>query len=234
VKLVTFSLTHSLTRSLAHLLTHSLTQSLNQSLNRSPTQSLDHPLNRPFTQSLTRLITQSLTQSSLTHPNAWHSFKLVSTACYQKRTWVSREVFGSMSPPQTVCHFSLSVITLHASTTIFSLSGYYHGIIPFAANALNGSELSQMVPTMRRIKLSLYKPWRDMGEWMSAPLILNLSTAWKWSAWRHNGIITGEMTPSTHWSGGWVGSRDGLNATESKKSPAHVGNRTTIHRWSSP
>jgi hypothetical protein len=38
----------------------------------------------------------------------------------------------------------------------------------------------------------------------------------------------GERTPGTHWIGGWVGLRAGLDAWARKKSSVPVGDRTPI------
>jgi hypothetical protein len=42
------------------------------------------------------------------------------------------------------------------------------------------------------------------------------------------------FTPDTHWIGGWVGLRPGLNAMENRKMPYPAGNQTPILRLSSP
>jgi hypothetical protein len=139
-----------------------------------------------FTHSPTHSLTHSLTHSSKRLTSLQIRFHSILSTKDLSVTWGFR-----LDVPPTACHFSPSVITLHASTTILSISGYYHGLIPFAAKILNGSELSQMVAIMRWIKLSLYKPRWDMGECRSPPFILNLSTAWKWLAWWRNGIILG-------------------------------------------
>jgi hypothetical protein len=46
--------------------------------------------------------------------------------------------------------------------------------------------------------------------------ILDLGTRWRWSASRPNRFTPGEITPGTHWIGGCVGHRAGLDAVERK------------------
>jgi hypothetical protein len=62
-------------------------------------------------------------------------------------------------------------------------------------------------------------PWRYMGEWCYSSTILDLSTRWRWvvsSKPQH--FSPGEISPpSTHWRGGWVDSRAGLDAREKRK-----------------
>jgi hypothetical protein len=45
-----------------------------------------------------------------------------------------------------------------------------------------------------------------------APRILDLGTRWKWSASRPGRSISRERDPGTHYTGGWVGPRAGLDA----------------------
>jgi hypothetical protein len=58
----------------------------------------------------------------------------------------------------------------------------------------------------------------------------------EWSASRPGRAFTpGEGTPGTHWTGGWMGPRAGLDTeARGKKSFAPAGNRTPIARSSSP
>jgi hypothetical protein len=51
-----------------------------------------------------------------------------------------------------------------------------------------------------------------MGEYKYSSIILDRGTKWKWSATRLGRFAAGEKAPSTHWIGGWVGPRAGLNA----------------------
>jgi hypothetical protein len=53
-----------------------------------------------------------------------------------------------------------------------------------------------------------------------APLFLTsaLDTS-KWSASLPGRFIPGERAPGTHWIGGWVGPRAGLDAAEKRKIP---------------
>jgi hypothetical protein len=68
--------------------------------------------------------------------------------------------------------------------------------------------------------LSRYTPWRRLGgEEVWLLLILNLGTKWGWvvSIMPRPRFTPGERTPSTHWAGGWVGPRAGLDAGARRK-----------------
>jgi hypothetical protein len=41
-------------------------------------------------------------------------------------------------------------------------------------------------------------------------------------------LYPGERTPGTHWTGGWVGLRAGLDAEARKKFSASVGDQTPV------
>jgi hypothetical protein len=58
-----------------------------------------------------------------------------------------------------------------------------------------------------------------MGQWMSrSTFFLTLALAGgEWSASRLCRFTPEERAPSTHWIGGWVGSRAGLDAVEKRK-----------------
>jgi hypothetical protein len=63
-------------------------------------------------------------------------------------------------------------------------------------------------------------PWRHLGgEEVQLLLILDLGTRWGWvvsiTQWLH--FTPGERTPCTHWIGGWVGPRAGLDAGARRK-----------------
>jgi hypothetical protein len=67
----------------------------------------------------------------------------------------------------------------------------------------------------KKVKLSRYMPWRHMGgEEIQLLLILNLGTRWVWvvSITSRPRFTPEERTPGTHWIGGWVGLRAGLDA----------------------
>jgi hypothetical protein len=68
-----------------------------------------------------------------------------------------------------------------------------------------------------------------------APIILDLGTRW-WvvSITPRPRFYPGERTPSTHWTGGWVGPRAGLDTEAGGKILCPAGNRTPIARSSSP
>jgi hypothetical protein len=44
--------------------------------------------------------------------------------------------------------------------------------------------------------------------------LFNLGTRWEWSASYFVRLIPGEIVRGTHWIGGWVGPRAGLDAVE--------------------
>jgi hypothetical protein len=57
-----------------------------------------------------------------------------------------------------------------------------------------------------------------MREWRHIATILNLCTKWsELTASRPCLFTSGERAPGIHWTGGWVGPRTSLNATEKKK-----------------
>jgi hypothetical protein len=62
--------------------------------------------------------------------------------------------------------------------------------------------------------LSRYTPWwRLGGEDIQLLIILDLGTRWEWvvSVTLRPRFTPGERTPGTHWTGGWVGPRAGLD-----------------------
>jgi hypothetical protein len=67
-----------------------------------------------------------------------------------------------------------------------------------------------------------------------APRFLWPSHNMKWSASRPARFTPRERAPSTHWVGGWVGLRSGLDAVVKRKFPAPVGTRTPDHPARSP
>jgi hypothetical protein len=73
----------------------------------------------------------------------------------------------------------------------------------------------------KKVKLFCYTPWRLLGgEEVQLLLILNLGTRWGWvvsiTPWPRFTPV--ERTPGTHWSGGWVVPRAGLDAEARRKS----------------
>jgi hypothetical protein len=63
-------------------------------------------------------------------------------------------------------------------------------------------------------------PWRHVGgEEVQQILILHLDTRWGRvvSVTPRPRFTPGERTPGTHWTGGWVGPRAGLNAGARRK-----------------
>jgi hypothetical protein len=73
----------------------------------------------------------------------------------------------------------------------------------------------QFICKKKKVKLSRYTPCRHTGgEEVQLLLILNLGTKWGWvvSVTPRPRFTPGERTPGTHWTGGWVGPRAGLDA----------------------
>jgi hypothetical protein len=71
-----------------------------------------------------------------------------------------------------------------------------------------------------KVKLSRYTPWWRMGGEEEKLLpIPNLGTRWGWvvSVMPRPRFTPGERTPGTHWIGGWVDLRAGLDAGARKK-----------------
>jgi hypothetical protein len=59
---------------------------------------------------------------------------------------------------------------------------------------------------------------KRMGEWMWIHIFLTSALAGrKWSASRPGRFTAGERHPSTHWIGGWVDPRAGLEDVEKRK-----------------
>jgi hypothetical protein len=71
---------------------------------------------------------------------------------------------------------------------------------------------------------------RYEGVWVSggiAPTFLTLALdGGEWSASRPGHFTAGERAPDTHWIGGWVGPRAGLNAVKKRNFFTSAGNRT--------
>jgi hypothetical protein len=72
-----------------------------------------------------------------------------------------------------------------------------------------------------KVKVSSYTPWRRTGgeRRYSSCLYLTSATRWGWvvsvTPWPR--FTPGERTPGTHWIGGWVGPRAGLDAGDRRK-----------------
>jgi hypothetical protein len=61
-------------------------------------------------------------------------------------------------------------------------------------------------------------PWRRMGEWRYSSTILDLGTRWRWVvSYTPRPLYPEEILPGTHWIGGWVGPRAGLDVVEKRK-----------------
>jgi hypothetical protein len=52
------------------------------------------------------------------------------------------------------------------------------------------------------------------NESITRPLLTSALDGVEWSASRHGRFTPGEKSPRTHWIGGWVGPRIGLDAVE--------------------
>jgi hypothetical protein len=67
---------------------------------------------------------------------------------------------------------------------------------------------------------SRYTPWRRLGErrYSSYSFSTSALDGGEWSASRPGHAFTpGERTPGTHWTGGWVGPRVGLDTEATGK-----------------
>jgi hypothetical protein len=57
-----------------------------------------------------------------------------------------------------------------------------------------------------------------MGEWKYSSTIIDLGTRWRWVvSFTALPLYPRENSPGTHWIGGWVSPRDGLDAAEKRK-----------------
>jgi hypothetical protein len=69
-------------------------------------------------------------------------------------------------------------------------------------------------------------PWRHMREWRYSCTILDVDTRWRWAVsftpWPLYPMGIGH---GTHWIGGWVGPRAGLDSMKKKKYLASAGSR---------
>jgi hypothetical protein len=68
-----------------------------------------------------------------------------------------------------------------------------------------------------KVKQSRYTPWRRLGgEEVLLLLIHDLGTRWGWvvSVTPRLRFTPGERTPGTHWTGGWVDPRAGLDTED--------------------
>jgi hypothetical protein len=67
---------------------------------------------------------------------------------------------------------------------------------------------------MKKVKQSHYTPWMRLGgeEYSSYSFSTSALDGGEWSASRPGRTFTpGERTPTTHWTGGWVGPRASLD-----------------------
>jgi hypothetical protein len=113
-----------------------------------PRRNLLHEVTHSF--SLTRSLTQTLEIASNSFPQR---FINKGPQCHVR--------FSARLPPPPPPN-SMSFVTICSNITCIHYNPphfwYYHGLIPYAAKTSNGSELSQMGPIIRRVKLSLYNP----------------------------------------------------------------------------
>jgi hypothetical protein len=56
-----------------------------------------------------------------------------------------------------------------------------------------------------------------MGEWMYRSMLTSALVGGVWSASHPGHFTLGETAPGTHWIGGWVGRRAGLDDVEKRK-----------------
>jgi hypothetical protein len=60
----------------------------------------------------------------------------------------------------------------------------------------------------------------------SSTILTSVLDGGEWSASHPSRFISSERAPGTHWIGGWVGPRDGLDVVEKRKTSSPAGNRT--------
>jgi hypothetical protein len=85
----------------------------------------------------------------------------------------------------------------------------------------------------KKVKRSRYTPWRRLWErrYSSYSFTTSALDGGEWSASRPGRAFTpGERTPGTHWTGGWVGPRAGLDTEDRGKILCPAGDRTPIAR----
>jgi hypothetical protein len=79
----------------------------------------------------------------------------------------------------------------------------------------HGLDYELIVPVLNELSTT---PWRRMGESMYRSTFLTSELAGgKWSASRPGRFTFGERAPCTHWVGGWVDPRVGLDDLEKRK-----------------
>jgi hypothetical protein len=59
-------------------------------------------------------------------------------------------------------------------------------------------------------------PWSHMGEWGCISNFLDLDERSEWSASRSCRFTSSETAAGTHYTGGWVGTRAGVDFTEER------------------
>jgi hypothetical protein len=72
----------------------------------------------------------------------------------------------------------------------------------------------KMYPVLRKA------PHREDVWGMDISFLISALDGGKWSGSRPGRLVAGERAPGTHWIGGWVGPRAGLEAATKRKSPS--------------
>jgi hypothetical protein len=82
------------------------------------------------------------------------------------------------------------------------------------------TSLPQLLRVQGKVKLSRYTPWRRLGErrYSSYSFMTSALDEGEWSASRTGGaLLPGKGPPGTHWTGGWVGPKAGLDTEDRGK-----------------
>jgi hypothetical protein len=108
----------------------------------------------------------------------------------------------------------------HRSHSGFTQDGFIAHEYGCNYNRLSLFTALENTETVKKVKLSRSMPWRHMGgEEVLLRQKLILGTRWGWvvSVTPRPRFTPGERTPGTHWIGGWVGPRAGLDAGTRRK-----------------
>jgi hypothetical protein len=82
------------------------------------------------------------------------------------------------------------------------------------------NQFRDKITQKKKVKVSRYTQWRRMGKRRhSSYSYLTSAARWGWvvSVTPRPRFTPGKRTPGTHWIGGWVGLRAGLNAGAGRK-----------------
>jgi hypothetical protein len=111
-----------------------------------------------------------------------------------------------------------------------SLVGYFHGVYDWSIHskdtcirmlyktACDHGQFMVEVKVIPWLNSLSTMPWRCMGEWRYNYTILDLGIRWRWMA-SFTSLLCypWETAPGTHWTGGCVGPRAGVDTVEKRK-----------------